>query len=287
MYNLKINIYHDSLNIRLFDRIICHDKKKKTIYNDVPFTDCFGVPYQGREVRDFDLMEQESLRCSLSRTRSRIRHISRCFQPKYFVTFTFNKESVNRYDYDEVAKAFSRYLRSLSPDVQYIVVPELHADGAFHFHGLFSSQLPVSYSGKFKHRRSDGSWSDPFESFHVDGYSLGFSDATVVKSSVAVSNYIVKYITKDLCAVSKGKKRYWYSKSNIDTNVTHKFLITKGNFKDLFGFLKQFLSGGSRVYECENQYCKFKEFNCDHTFFADIADFCSIYDSGLFSVMLC
>ena len=45
----------------------------------------------------------------------------------------------------------------------------------------------------------------------MDDWKLGFSVATKVTDTYKVSNYITKYITKDLCAITPGKQRYFVS----------------------------------------------------------------------------
>lgn len=49
--------------------------------------------------------------------------------------------------------------------------------------------------------------------YNLDDWKLGFSTATKVTDTYKVSNYITKYITKDLCAITPGKQRYFVSKS--------------------------------------------------------------------------
>ena len=64
--------------------------------------------------------------------------------------------------------------------------------------------LPVTSSGVFQSGN---------EVFNIDGYKYGFSTATRVKSSRKAGSYLAKYISKDLCAVTKGRKRYWASRN--------------------------------------------------------------------------
>lgn len=47
----------------------------------------------------------------------------------------------------------------------------------------------------------------------MDDWKLGFSTATRVTDTYKVSNYVTKYITKDLCSVASGKQRYFVSKT--------------------------------------------------------------------------
>lgn len=290
MYNLSISYFSDSLSIRFYDNFITHDKKKPVKYFDVPFTDTDGSPLKGRplgENETFESKREESIRCSLSRTRSRIRHICRSFSPTYFFTFTFSSDFVDRYDYDLVSKYMSLFLRRLPDDVQYIIVPEKHQDGAFHFHGLFSDNFPCDFVGKYRVKQKNGSWSVPKDTFHACNFPWGFTAGYYIKSHTAVSFYISKYITKDIISLSKGKKRYWYSKSNINLNNKFNFAISIPLFQDLYELLQFHFFENGKVFRCENNYCKFKEFQIPHQFFKDILDFCSYYDDGSSSIYLC
>ena len=62
----------------------------------------------------------------------------------YFVTFTFNSDKVDRYNFSEVSKKLSKWIDNIKQkygckDMGYIIVPEKHKDGAWHFHGLFKN----------------------------------------------------------------------------------------------------------------------------------------------------
>ncbi len=77
----------------------------------------------------------------------------------------------------------------------------------FHFHFLFNNfpSTQLVDSGE----KTDGGQ----VIYNLLNYRLGFTTATDIKSLQASQFYITKYITKDLVAVSRGKKRYWASKN--------------------------------------------------------------------------
>lgn len=56
----------------------------------------------------------------------------------HFVTFTLDKEKVDRYDPGLIMKRVNRILDNLvrRNGLTYILVTELHRDGAYHFHGF-------------------------------------------------------------------------------------------------------------------------------------------------------
>ena len=123
---------------------------------------------------------------------------------------TFNKERVDRYDYSAVTQKLSMWLnrmRKLCPDMMYLVVPEQHEDGAWHFHGLFSNVENMEFvdSGKRDKKKR--------VIYNVGKYRFGWTEATKIDSVERAMSYIAKYTTKELCAVTKGHKRYWCSRN--------------------------------------------------------------------------
>lgn len=165
---------------------------------------------------------EENLQKSFSRTKNKIYDIVRSNTWDWFVTFTFNKEKVDRYDYSEVTKKLSQWLnnmRRICPGMKYVVVPEQHEDGAWHFHGLFwnCDGLQFVDSGK---KDKEGR-----KIYNVWKYRYGFTTATEIGHVGRASSYLLKYVTKELCDVSFGKKRYWASK-NCDMPVVETYMIT-------------------------------------------------------------
>lgn len=104
--------------------------------------------------------------------------------------------------------------------LKWVIVPEQHEDGAYHFHGLVAGNLPLTPSGK--------KWYNKVERklvpvYNVGNYEFGWTTATEILSPHKVSSYVAKYLTKQI-AVPKGKKCYWASKSLARPTV--KYLST-------------------------------------------------------------
>lgn len=141
----------------------------------------------------------------------------------WFVTYTFNQKVVNRYDYSACLGVFKRHLRYLRDrDCQWLIVPEQHKDGAYHFHGLIAGDLPVSYALT----AVDGT-----DVFNVHGYSSGFSTATRIRDTKRASTYICKYMVKEI-SVPKGQRRYLASRS-LQSPQVDRVLITRSEIDDL------------------------------------------------------
>ena len=58
-----------------------------------------------------------------------------------FFTLTLNKELIDRYDYKAAVRKFGQWADNhvRRAGLKYVAVPELHKDGAIHFHGLCNS----------------------------------------------------------------------------------------------------------------------------------------------------
>lgn len=155
---------------------------------------------------------------SQRRAKNMIYDLARANDWEWFFTFTFNPEKVDSYDYFAVSALMSKWLENVrhryAPDMKYIVVPEYHKSGRFHFHGMFSNigTLKLVDSG---HKTKDG-----MTIYNVGSFRSGFTTATKIKSSTSTALYIGKYITKDLSAEVKGRKRYWRSKNLNEPIIT-------------------------------------------------------------------
>lgn len=189
---------------------------------------------------------EKSILSSMNRAKNKILDLSRSNDWEWFLTFNFNKNKVDRYDYDSVSKLMSKWLNNQKtqyPEMRYLIVPELHKDGAYHFHGLVSNGLSFTratnpHNGTLLKDRVGR------EVYNVEGYHIGFTTATKVTETKRAGNYITKYITKELCSTVKGKKKYWHSR-NLQEPVIQKALIPKEqideivkDFKDTANYCK-------------------------------------------------
>lgn len=298
MHNTQIHMFGEEFRARIFvNHFIDTGRKKLKVDDDnipTPFFDSNGNRLFGKlelSESEKERRRQESIRCSCSRTRNNILNIALSFSNWcWFVTFTFNGDPenigkqgitscVDRYDYDQCCKKIQPFLHTLKykfPSLAYIIVPERHEDGAYHFHGLFSSELPVSFAGFFKRTG---------ETYHVDGYGLGWTTATKVKSHIACCRYITSYISKDLVAVTKNKRRYWYTHSTIECTIPLKLLISIHKAKELCYFLKNNPSNLYRSIKLiEVGGIRYVEIWANSSFFTDIVSyFCGFtYDDEFY-----
>ena len=225
-YNVKIITYPDLT-------------KQYRIYHNTIGTDDLSIPvrpHKKGERNPFDgkvckeiLVDIKDYKdhvsdVSLKRTKKKVYDYAKSNEWEWFVTFTFSPDKVNRYDYDECTKYLSKWFNNLkrsSPALSYLVVPEQHKDGAYHFHGLFSgmNERQIVWTGKYVIKRVRGLRSKFVRTkekiYKIGSYKLGWMTATRVREMEKVTSYITKYITKDMLNGLHGRKRYWCSRNLV------------------------------------------------------------------------
>jgi len=236
MYDVKIITYPDlSKQVRVYHMPVFEKGDKEKKEKELKIPECDPWNYEPvKEVHEFSDLER-SIEVSRKRTVDKVHSYVRSNTWEYFVTFTFSKEKVDRFDFDECSKKLSQWLKDMKkrycPNMCYLIIPERHKDGAYHFHGLFSNidGMDIRDSGKTvikkykvgvrtRYRRTN-------EVIYLLGrYKLGWTTATVVKDSLRAGRYILKYITKDLVTNVKNKKRYWVSR-NLEVPEVETFLL--------------------------------------------------------------
>lgn len=146
---------------------------------------------------DGGLSPQEVERAALNLTRAKrrartaVRDIALANPMKYFVTLTFDKERVDRWDDKEVMRVTKNWLDNSvrRHGLAYVLVPERHKDGAIHFHGFFNDAFCGVDSG---HRTQAGQ-----TIYNLPAWPWGFTTAIEVYGEWgAAVSYVCKYITK-------------------------------------------------------------------------------------------
>lgn len=229
-YNFKVwNFGNGKKQIRIYNNSVRTDfeREKEEIEDDE------DNEYYNPFTREFETIEREKIKdesrsklVSNNRAKQKIYEIARSNMWEYFITLTFKED---RYNYELLTKKLSKWINNVrtnyAPGMKYIFVPELHKDGALHFHGIVSNigNLPLVDSG---HTDKNG---NPI--YNIDCYKMGFTTATKVTDSGRVASYMTKYITKDLISYSKGKKKYWASK-NLNKPCITDYHITSEEIED-------------------------------------------------------
>lgn len=130
----------------------------------------------------------------------------------YFLTITIDKKQMDRYNVETFKKALKTWLENKVKryDLQYILIPEHHKDGALHAHALIKN-------GSFDMIDSGYKTKDLKKIYNVQDWIYGFSTAIeVTGDKQSLSFYITKYLTKESCKIFG--KFYWSSR-NITRTV--------------------------------------------------------------------
>lgn len=156
----------------------------------------------------------EKLDCALARSRSSIREYALCNDWEYFFTFTIDGEKHERYDLkpflQELLQWFQNLRKSKYPQLKYLLVPDQHEDGAWHFHGMISGipAAPLPDWAPYELReRGDQEWTE---------YRLryGWCSLSPIRNPVGASFYVTKYITNKVArfASDKGLHTYYHTR---------------------------------------------------------------------------
>lgn len=141
---------------------------------------------------------------SMRRARAKLRRLALANGFDYFVTLTLDKTKIDRYDPAAVTKALNRWADNMVRRhwLRYILVPELHQDGAIHFHGFMAGDgLQAIESGV--------EWGGR-PVYNLPQWKLGFTTAQRLYGDYhAAVGYCCKYIGKQ--AAQRPLGRWYYS----------------------------------------------------------------------------
>lgn len=184
----------------------------KDVYTQDGYELLEDKPKEERDKKEYNLDDPRA--DNLRRAKGKIFDIALSNEWRYMLTLTLDKDKIDRFDPKVVIKPFTKWLNNMvhRKGLKYIIVPELHEDGAIHFHGLINDVLDLVDSGTVKvpdynkpikletaiSRGYDLSSSDVRTVYNVKNYHLGFSTAVKIDNNVeAVSKYMTKYTCKN------------------------------------------------------------------------------------------
>lgn len=249
-YNLRVYEYLDSYQIRMYNQCVSFSEDIPKA-KELSFSESEEVKSDVIESSDVRTFEDNVRSDSVSRARTvqQMYEITRANRWEYFLTLTFDRNILDSSDYNLITLKVSKWLNNLryryAPDLKYILVPELHKDGVhYHFHGLLSNigDIKLMYSGIQK---------KGMKIYNLANWKYGFSTVSKVRDNSRVASYITKYITKDLCTVTKNKKRYWCSK-NCDKAKVMSYNLSYEDIQNILLSYGHFLThvSDTKVSEC-------------------------------------
>lgn len=179
---------------------------------------------------------------AVSRARKTVLECALCNEWDWFATFTLDKSKHDRFDLSVFEKKFKQWIRDLRKStgaaIAYLLVPELHEDGAWHMHGLLrdvpglvSFRSLAAAGGRFPSKLIKGDFYD------WPGYSskFGFCSLGRIRDHVACSFYISKYITLDLgdSAIPVGGHLY-YVVQGLNRSTLHGSVVGESDYLNNF-----------------------------------------------------
>lgn len=236
MHNVIIKEHALGRKVFAFSTHVFHKKKKPdlkpwfddglednldNVYTDTRFTgECATDETDKEKPPD----KERSQVVSLSRTIQKINDIVYSNEWEYFVTITLDRERIDRYNYEEIRKRIAKQIQNIkaryAPFLEYVIVPELHADGAYHFHGLFRGTEGICFEDSGRTVSAIRS-----HVFNMPQFNYGFNTATLVRDTQRTATYIGKYITKSLNeSLPDNAKRYWSSRGIDKTIITKLYM---------------------------------------------------------------
>lgn len=186
--NLKVVILGDyvkltSVNLKTSSNIIAQERKNENEKN------------------------LKKLENNVVRAKNTINDIALANDFTYFFTLTF-KPLYDRYNLDALLNKFRNHLkvmrRFLGVNIKYLIVPEQHKDGAWHFHGFFTDEIKCFlYYNEYAFLSIK-----PLE-------NLGHINISEIRDKRRVSSYVTKYVVKNLGGGIKKFRNSYYCSTGL------------------------------------------------------------------------
>lgn len=152
---------------------------------------------------------------NLSRAKTRVKELALCNSWKYWCTFTISPDKYDRYNLEVYRKDFAKFIKNLNlrriEKIVYLLIPEMHEDGAWHMHGFINglgdSDLVLNNNGYYTWKK----YNDKF----------GYMSLSLIDDLEKSSSYCLKYMTKDKSRnVSDLGAHLYYCSKGLNSAVT-------------------------------------------------------------------
>lgn len=213
------------------------------LYRVVKFKCC----RDGLALRDPAEEPQERFLQSYSRSRSKVLQYALCNDWDYFITITVNPEKFDRWQLNDIYHElyeFFRCYRSMYGHLSYLLVPERHEDGAWHFHGLVSGILSGHLSPFLPGIHPQKLIRAGYVNFGLLADVIGFVSLSCLHDPVAAGFYITKYITKEHAHDDFYQHLYYHSQGLKTARPVADCYINNSFLDDCLSFENEFLGCG-------------------------------------------
>lgn len=229
-----------------------------------------------------------SQKYSLFRTRQKLKDYVLSNKWDLWGTFTFNPEKIDNSDLDSLYKKFSNFISNLKlrnpiyKNLYYIIVPEQHKKGGFHFHCLFGGITDYSdfyYSGINKNNSKVYHWDKTYNKFGFDFFV--FITNNNLKDNLKIGSYISKYISKEFSISRINKPRFYNSKNlkhsiktieylDYESFYNYQFLSINSAFHSYLLFTESKEFAFSNNYYCSASFIPLNKFQFSNISMSDI-----------------
>lgn len=138
---------------------------------------------------------------SYCRARSMVLQYALCNKWDFFITITVNPDDFDRWSLDEIYKYMSQWFRDYRKkygyNIRYVLVPEHHKDGAWHFHGLISGICPSDVTAFVPGIHPQKLIVAGYKNFPLLGAAVGYVSLSELRNPVGAAFYVTKYVTKE------------------------------------------------------------------------------------------
>lgn len=219
----------------------------KVIGDKVKLTRLYSVKASGWEEfsdKKREIVNDKKQKRHLVRAREAVFEYAYCNDWDYFFTGTIDGKKISRDDLQQFERKFAQMVRNERKkgyNIQYLIVPELHADNEnWHCHGLIKG-LPEHMLEHYKNNV-----------YHWQKYQLvfGWSYLEPIKSHEAVSKYLTKYITKT-----------FNENKGVSDIGKHLYLCSKGLKRGEIKKIGSISGKIERTPDFENEFCQIFNFS--------------------------
>lgn len=140
----------------------------------------------------------------------------------YFFTLTFNT-SFDRFNLSKLREEWKKCLRLIREKynitLKYLIVPEQHKNGAWHFHGFFTKEIKELFN-----------YNDYGYVYIPELEDLGFHNIQEIKQKERVATYVTKYISKNLCKGISNFKHSYFASIGLNRGVKGEDIIYNNEY---------------------------------------------------------
>lgn len=190
---------------------------REDIYKVVAFKGCRDPDRVFVRDKDTEVHYDYKLNEAFCRAKSMVLQYALCNTWDYFFTGTLDKRKFNRWQLDKYQQSLSQFIRDkrkvYGTQIQFLLVPEQHKNGAWHIHGLLSG-LPQSALRKFRYPEPKDLVNSSYLNWPDYMRKFGFCSLGPITNPVATAFYITKYVSKELSrrGGDLGKHLYFHSR---------------------------------------------------------------------------